>query len=70
MSFWGVVMAVWRCWGREGLGVVVVTGRSLRRWTNSGLERVRTVEMIAGIFRFVVKLREQICGAVVEWSSG
>ena len=34
------------------------------------VEQVRKVEMIAEIFRFGVKVREQICGAVVEWSSG
>ena len=34
------------------------------------VEQVRKVEMIAEIFWFGVKLREQICGAVVEWSSG
>lgn len=35
----------------------MVAEMSLRRWTNAGLERVRKAEMIAGIFRFVVKLR-------------
>lgn len=42
----------------------------LKTMGNLGLGEAGKVEMIAGIFRFVVKLWEQICGAVVEWSSG
>lgn len=34
------------------------------------VEQVRKAEMIAEIFRFGVKLREQICGAVVECRAG
>lgn len=35
-----------------------------------GLGEAGKVQMIAGIFRFGVKLWEQICGAVVKWLSG
>ena len=45
-------------------------GDELKTMGILGLGEAGKVEMIEGIFRFGVKLREQICGAVMEWSSG
>ena len=42
----------------------MVSEKSLRRWTNAELERVRKVWAVVS-FWSVVELRERICGASV-----
>lgn len=62
--------AVWKWLRACRFGFAGGCVKKLKTMGESGVEQVRKAEMIAEIFRFGVKLREQICGAVVEWSSG
>ena len=57
----------WLCGGvggRAGLGGRGGCEEELKTMGESGVEQVRKAEMIAEIFRFGVKLRERICGAI------
>lgn len=48
----------------------MVSEKSLRRWTNAELERVRKVWAVVSLWS-VVELRERICGASVgEFRAG